>query len=156
MKKYFVGIAVCFLLLGNVQVAEALQVGISINDGAYGNGNSINTGSDWSLGWSFSTYNDILITDLGFYDYANSVQDGLAYDHQIGLWTGDGTLLTSAVVNSGTSDPLIDSFRYASISPVLLEAGETFMIAATNPMGVNDGVITSETVPAAAGFSPGI
>jgi len=60
------------------------------------------------------------VTSLGFYDGGG---DGLTDRHEVGLWDGGGTLLTSAIVPSGTSATLDQGFRWVDISPLLLSAG---------------------------------
>jgi hypothetical protein len=65
----------------------------------------------FTLGYSFTTTVPFQINALGYWD------DGLALDHQVGIWTSTGTLLTSTTV-LGT-DPLVGHFRYDSISFLL-------------------------------------
>ena len=70
-------------------------------------------------GWAFAdaNYNEyIAITALGVYDYGG---DGLTNSHAVGIWSNDGTLLASTVIPAGTAAPLIDGYRYSSITPVL-------------------------------------
>jgi hypothetical protein len=66
---------------------------------------------------------------LGFYDFN---QDGLTQAHTVGIYNSVGTLLVSAVVPTGTGGTLLNQFRYVSITPFLLAAGQSFTIAATN------------------------
>ncbi|NLE61339.1 MAG: DUF4082 domain-containing protein [Planctomycetes bacterium] len=84
-------------------------------------------------GWEFSPNATISVTHLGLFDY-----DGQGFDvsHPIGLWRTDGTLLASSVISSGTSNPLLDGFRYVSIPEVTLNAGQHYVISyytATEP-----------------------
>lgn len=81
----------------------------------------------YTLGWEFQTVNAVKVTHLGFYD---SGQDGLAGQYPLGLWNSAGTLLASATVSSGTSDPLVGKFRMVDISDVLLDAGQNFRVGA--------------------------
>lgn len=80
----------------------------------------------FTLGWQFTTTQAIDVTALGIFD---SGQDGLVDSYPIGIWNGSGTLVASAVVASGTVDPLTNQFRYAAITPVLLNPG-TYNIGA--------------------------
>ena len=84
-------------------------------------------------GYSFTALDDLIATDLGIFDLdlgTNVVGDGLTESHIVGLWKADGTLLVSVVVPAGTAGTLVGGFRYASIAPVLLEAGATFVVGA--------------------------
>jgi len=62
-------------------------------------------------GWAFTTDNTITVTSLGWWDLGD---DGLRFSHQVGIWNNAGVLLLSATVASGTTDPLIDHFRFTS------------------------------------------
>jgi hypothetical protein len=99
--------------------------------------------SQLSLGFAFTTNTAITITRLGYFDagpVANSgyyaafpagAGDGLATRHEVGIFNSLGTLLTSTVLDAGTGDPLIGHFRYKSIAPITLAAGQSFTLAAT-------------------------
>lgn len=110
-------------------------------------------------GWSFFNYRPegaILITQLGVFDAGG---DGLVNSHAIGLWALDGTLLASATVPAGTGAPLIDGYRYASISPVIIpratseiDPNTAFILAAQYSTADADDLLT----PFSAGLTPGI
>ena len=90
---------------------------------------SANTGDSlgnppFTLGWAFSVNSAVKVDSLGFFDDS---LDGLADSHQIGLWDSAGDLLASATVDAGTTDTLIDNFRYVSIAPVGLATGDYFI-----------------------------
>ena len=84
--------------------------------------------SQLSLGWVFTTNSAVTVDALGYYDYQG---DGFITPHTVGIFDSGGTLLISASLSAGTSDPLTGSFRYVSISPYTLTAGQTFVIAGT-------------------------
>src|SRR5262245_57120066 len=63
-----------------------------------------------TLGWRFTVNQPISITALGIFD---SGQDGLAQSYSIGIWNSGGTMIASGTVSSGTSNPLVNQFRYA-------------------------------------------
>ena len=74
-------------------------------------------------GWAFANYSVgsyMAITQLGVFDYGG---DGLANSHTVGIWAPDGTLLASATVLAGTAAPLVNGYRYTSITPLLIPAG---------------------------------
>ena len=73
-----------------------------------------------TIGWGFTTSTDILVDGLGVWD---ELGDGLAEGHAVGIWALDGTLLTSAIVGSGTANPLDNSFRWVDIPSFSLNAG---------------------------------
>ncbi|HZJ16509.1 MAG TPA: DUF4082 domain-containing protein [Chthoniobacteraceae bacterium] len=76
-------------------------------------------------GWSFKPNVNVTVTHLGFLDYEG---DGLNFSHAVGLWLNGGALLGSTTVQ--TSDPLLDGFRYTSLTPINLLAGQTYVIGA--------------------------
>ena len=84
-----------------------------------------------TVGWEFTAQSDLWVTELGFFDLG---QDGLNISHDVGIWDQDHNLLVSATVSAGTAAPVIGEYRYASVAPVLLEAGHTFVIGATVPI----------------------
>ncbi len=79
--------------------------------------------SAYTRGWAFSSNTAIKVTSLGWFDFGN---DGLNASHQVGIWDMAGTLLMSATVGAGATDPLLSGFRYtAALSgPTTLAAGE--------------------------------
>ena len=72
------------------------------------------------LGWQFTVNTAIDVTALGVFD---SGQDGLVESHDVGIWDSTCNLLVSATVQSGTTDPLTDQFRYVDVSTTLLNPG---------------------------------
>lgn len=86
---------------------------------------NFHNGNNWSLGFQFSTKNQITVNQLGFYD---DFKNDLTQSHNVGIFTEAGQLLVSGTVNPG--DPLDGWFRYTSVTPTVLNAGQTFRIAA--------------------------
>jgi hypothetical protein len=79
--------------------------------------------SGYTLGSKFSTSGPITISDLGFWD---GVTPGLAGSHPVGIWTDAGGLLAQTTVLP--SDPLVNGFRYHTLTtPLSLSAG-TYVI----------------------------
>jgi hypothetical protein len=95
--------------------------------------------TDTMAGWQFSMNTSTLVDGLGFWDYHD---DGLAAQHQVGIWTDTGTLVASTTVSAGTTDPLISDFRVHEITPVMLDAGVTYRIAGYYGAGNTDAVVT--------------
>jgi len=80
-------------------------------------------GSNQTAGFSFTANANLIVSALGFYAPAP-----LNASHPVGLWTATGTLLsplTAAVPTSGTPN---GSWRYVSIPPVVLLAGQTYFV----------------------------
>jgi len=86
---------------------------------------SVGNGSDNVWGWDFSLSTNVFVTDLGIWDGSSGtgVGDGLVEAHTVSIWTSGGTLVTSAIVPAGAGGTLVDDFRYISITPTQLLAG---------------------------------
>ena len=80
-----------------------------------------------TTGYSFRVNQNISARALGAYDFNGDGFD-FGQSHEAGLWKSDGTLLASATVSS--SDPLVGHFRYKSITPVTLLAGNDYVVGA--------------------------
>lgn len=81
-----------------------------------------------NFGDLFTPTVDILVEELGYLDYEG---DGLLEDIQVGVFrASDESLLVSTTLNAGPSGTLLDGFRYLAVTPTLLEAGTTYVIAA--------------------------
>ena len=94
-------------------------------------------------GWQFIANDSIVVTHLGLYDEGS---DGLVLDHLIGLFRlSDASLLTSGTVLQGSSNMLIDSFRYMDTPDVQLSAGEDYVIAAYSDQFNGDFMIVQPT-----------
>ena len=85
-------------------------------------------------GWQFTPVSPpgIAVTHLGMWDDAFKSLPGPAgfnYEIPIGIWrVSDQALLASTTLGPGTGDPLLDEFRYAEITPVVLSPGVTYAI----------------------------
>ncbi len=78
----------------------------------------------FTLGWEFTTTKSFKVDGLGAFDYEG---DGLAADHDVGLWDSTGTLLASTTVLAGAGATLIDNFRYNSITSLLIGPGTYYV-----------------------------
>ncbi|HKQ39271.1 MAG TPA: PEP-CTERM sorting domain-containing protein [Verrucomicrobiae bacterium] len=85
--------------------------------------------SPQTVGWAFTLNTSVTVTNLGLYDTPNDPTvpatnppgDGLLESHPVTIWTSAGVQVAQATVdNSGT---LVDGFRYVSIAPTMLAAG---------------------------------
>jgi len=110
----------CFALLST---ARADTIALSFSGGS-------SVGSyDATLGWGFSLSAPVVVTGLGVWDYQD---DGLMQSHDVTIWTSTGAQLVQATVPAGTGATLTDGFRYVSVTPMLLPAGD-YTIAAYYP-----------------------
>ncbi len=76
--------------------------------------------TDETIGWTFSTTGNIVVTALGW-----NVGNGSNSDHQVGIWDSVGTLLGSATITAGT--PTDGIWRFTGVSPISLAAGQYFI-----------------------------
>jgi hypothetical protein len=97
---------------------------------SFSSSNPLTTICCGTYGFQFTPTTNVLVDSVGYLDIG---QDGLAAGHQVGIWNSGGTLLTSATVTTGDSTlagAVLDGsqFRYTSITPLLLSAGQTYTI----------------------------
>ena len=109
-------------------------------------GESLGNGP-FTLGWQFTLSQSVTVTGLGAFDDS---QDGLAESHDVGIWDAMGNLMGSTTVAAGTVDPLVNQFRYASVSftlaPGTYEIGALWLDGADNNLFPGD-VTTYSTAP---------
>lgn len=86
----------------------------------------------FTLGFEFTANANVSVSALGLFDDS---QDGLNERHELGLFNSGGTLLASTILGSGTANPLTNQFRYASIAPVNLIAGQNYRIGGVYATG---------------------
>lgn len=103
-------------------------------------------GARFVVGYSFIANQDLRVTALGAYDFG---QDGVIAD--IGLYDATGALLATA--STDAASVLDGYFRFASIDPVLLSAGTTYVLGShsLDPKGfvnANYGSLTYTVDPA--------
>jgi len=79
-----------------------------------------------TVGWAFSSSQNLVITSLGGL-LASSIPQSSG-PVSIGLWSVEGTLLSSAVI--GNNSVTINGSLYQSVSPISITAGNTYIIAA--------------------------
>ena len=134
------------VLLAAAMAAGGLQSHASTLAEVGTNGDNVawNTGfaaldQEGTVGWSFQVLGSSLnVTALGVFDNGGS---GLADSHEVGIWDNTGALLAEATVPSGTAGTLVDDFRFIAISPLTLQAGDTYTIGAFYPSNSTDSVI---------------
>lgn len=73
-----------------------------------------------TIGWQFNVLSPTSVDGLGWFDQG---LDGLQQEHEVGIWNSAGSLLASAIVQAGTTDPLDGLFRTVAITPLILSPG---------------------------------
>jgi hypothetical protein len=91
-------------------------------------------------GWEFTANAPLSVSHLGYFDAGNAGDpttppDGLFRAYQMGVWRPDGTLLTQGAVQQGTASSEFQSYRYADVPDVTLEAGQNYIVAGFLPEG---------------------
>ena len=112
-----------YMLLGMAGASHANSI-LYTGDGF----NDANSGVTFAM--EISPAVDILVTDLGVFD-GGLDGPGMLTAHDVGLWTFDGTLLATTTVDNGAA--LQNGFRFTSIVPVALSAGQTYILGAYFP-----------------------
>jgi hypothetical protein len=108
----------CLILLTVFASGSLMADVLSFNTSSAGS--AIN--NNQTVGWEFDVLSSVTVTGLGWYDQG---LNGLADSHEVGIWNSTGTtLLTSALVAAGTTDPLDGLFRTVGITPIVLSPGE--------------------------------
>lgn len=126
-RTFAAGLAVAACALGAsmaptmASAADAVP-GLTIDPGT-GHGNNLTL--SYTFGWKFDVTITQTLLGLGAFDHN---EDGFLADHAVGLWDADGNLLVSAVVSS--DDTLIDRFRFTSVTPLKLLAGQSYVVGA--------------------------
>lgn len=113
--------------------------------GAYGGspGPGGASAGGYTYGWAFRPSVDVTVTALGFPD---NFVPGFALDHTIFLWDANGNTLRTALAPAGPNPGGTmgaNSFRYYSVTPVTLTAGQTYVVGAGYP-AVLDGAQPSD------------
>ena len=81
-------------------------------------------------GWGFRTLNTITVTSLGCAQALVDAEGGV----DIGLWTDAGLLLGSSTITP--ANLLVNFARYGSVTPIVLEAGQTYRLGAASVNGL--------------------
>ncbi len=107
-----------------------------------------------TAGWEFTVTSPITVSALGLWDEgANGFfeSDAFCGCHQLGLWTGAGTLLTSATITNANSTPVASAqasgdWRFTPIAPLTLAPGD-YVVGATFDFLNEDPIRASTNAP---------
>lgn len=75
-------------------------------------------------GWEFKPTVDIEVTDLGYFDGSG---DGLRHAHPVGIFDAETKVLL-VKTNVRPDSPLDGAYRFATIAPISLEAGRSYVV----------------------------
>ena len=83
-------------------------------------------GNGWNVanltrGYTIDVTQPFAISALGVFD---SGGEALYNNHIVSVWNASGALIASVTVPAGTGGELVNQFRYAPITPVILAAGD--------------------------------
>lgn len=84
-----------------------------------------------TAGWNFQATTFMNVTELGCFAYV--FDNPTITNIQVGLWNAGGALLASNTITPNSVQ--FDSTRYESITPVALDAGQTYSIGIYSPGG---------------------
>jgi hypothetical protein len=123
--------AAFLILIAAASAKAAPLVGYDFDQTGPRNNVYYTSGTPETLGMVFVPHETIEVTALGFFDYQ---RNGLAQARTVGIFhEATRALVASAIVPGGTSGQLVGDFRYTSIAPVALSAGETYIVAGFQP-----------------------
>jgi hypothetical protein len=113
--------------LGCSAPSQAVVLALDFTGGGAGG-----AGTDITVGWAFSVSSTVSVDGLGFFDEDPA---GLASNHDIGLWTSAGILLTQTTVTNLTSTPVasdsgLGRWLFEDVADVVLLPGN-YVIGAT-------------------------
>jgi hypothetical protein len=92
-----------------------------------------------TVGWSFQVgSSDLSVTDVGLFE---GVGTGFVDPHELGIWDNLGNPLLNVTIPTGTVATLDGSYRFLSVTPLVLSAGSTYVIGALYPVQSGDNVV---------------
>jgi hypothetical protein len=128
MRRMILIFAVLAALLGGSAHAHADTIAVSFTYGTAGP-STLTTTSTIGYEFSVAAGQSITVTKLGVFDANTSYYNNgaaLSVSHMVGIWSSSGTLLTSATVAAGATDPISGAFRYVvPTTQVTLSGGLT-------------------------------
>ncbi|MEZ6137500.1 MAG: hypothetical protein R3C53_21640 [Pirellulaceae bacterium] len=143
MLVVFAAAPACADLISAIEVQSIAFTGTQNN----------NTASDGVAGWAFTAVDSFSISALGYYDH---LQDGFVDPHEIGLWRINGatsTLVATTELSAGTAAVLMGDFRYGSITPLEITAGNDYVIGATIGFGSGTAQYDPTVTPSSSGWT---
>lgn len=122
-------------------LATASKLALDVNSTPYGRF----VCSGCTMGWTFNVTSPVSVTALGLFDHASN---GLADDHEVGLWNASNTLLSSVtvtnagfVVSSGVTG-IRGRWIFMDVADITLPVGQ-YVIGAFYPTGGDGSLMAS-------------
>ena len=114
------------LIAGLSGTAQALPLALDLTTG-----NTYTSGVFNNIGWSFQVNSQVVVDSLGVFDVG---ANGLAENHQVGIWTGDGLTLLAQAAVSNLSTPVasasaLGQWLFSDIANITLDPG-TYLVGA--------------------------
>lgn len=111
---------------------------------------SINFGGvNGTAGWAFTSSQNLVVSSLGgllLGDFS-----GVPDPIDVGLWSSDGTLLGSVVITKNSQ--LINGSLYEAVSPILITAGSTYIVAAGSAGSIELAEVAASTAQSPVSFA---
>lgn len=93
------------------------------------------------IGWRFTVNQQIEVSDLGVWNNDTAGAGGMDTPHPVGIWDESQTLICSVTVDvTGT---IVGDWIYGSITPLILNTGETYTIGVEYYSDDDDSYISS-------------
>jgi len=129
-KSHLLGL-LCTLVIQSSTTSASTIAATTTFSGGNTNWNPANS---QVAGWDFTVDSVLTINALGIFDSGGDgilpANHGLALSHNIKIYDVTGPLITSAFIDAGTDDPLIEKTRWVQIPDVVLQPGVTYTIMA--------------------------
>ena len=129
-KSHLLGILCTLVILPSTASASTVAATTTFDIG----NTNWNSANSQVAGWDFTVDSALTINALGIFDDGGdgliASRHGLALSHTIKIYDIAGPLITSAFINAGTDDPLIEKTRWVQIPDVVLQPGVTYTIMA--------------------------
>lgn len=131
MKHLLAGAAAAAILAAGA--AHAAPAIVSFSDGVPFD----SFAGDNTIGFTFGVNSAITVNQLGWFGLDGNIDTA----HQVGIWSDTGLLLGQGTVGTGAVDA--SGFRWVSVGPIALSAGQNYFIGGTDVTGDGDAYLTS-------------
>lgn len=124
LKTLMIGAITALTMAGGARAATAAYAFSSVGASA--------VQSDLSLGNTFTVSSPITVTSLGYF---NQTGTGFLTPHEVGIFDASHILIADTLLSAGSVNPLINGFRYESITPVTLTPGQRYTLVGEAEVG---------------------
>jgi hypothetical protein len=152
-RKHFRMVAALVVVIASLAAASRASADTAVT----WTGGGVGFHSQLSVGFKYFLSDDIVVTELGIYDFGG---DGLANTtaHEVGIFDAGGTLISPVITMSGTNEVLDEGYRWVDVTPfsIFLPAGGPYTIASTTAEGVYITDNLGATPYSSLTFGPGV